>query len=107
MCRVHLHPVKAKFASILNGLGPPALSGEHRSTLNVSMILTPPARLTGSRPGSDPRQPPQLRRKGRITGIASHLNYVPNTTCHIEWGAGDYGTAIANITSREDRNRSR
>jgi hypothetical protein len=71
------------------------------------MILTPPAWLTGSRPGSDPRLPPQLRRNGRITSIASHLNHVPDTTCHIEWGTVDCGTAIANITGREGRNRSR
>ena len=71
------------------------------STANLSMILTPHAWLTGSRPGSDPRQPPQLRRKACITGVASHLSYVPDTTCHIEWGAGDYGTAIANLTTRE------
>jgi hypothetical protein len=30
MCRIHLHPAKAEFASILDGLGPPGLYGEHR-----------------------------------------------------------------------------
>src|ERR1700730_4582296 len=107
MCHLHLHPVKAIFTSILNGLGPPDCMASTAPTAKVSMILTPPAWLTGSRPGSDPRQPPQLRKRGRITGIASHLNCVPDTTCHIEWSAGDYGTAIADITGREGRSRSR
>jgi hypothetical protein len=107
MCRIHLQPVKARLASMLNGLGPPGLYDERRSDRQRVDDLDTARPLTGSRPDSEPRQPPKLRRQGRIMGIASHLNYVPDTTCHIEWGAGDYGTAIANITGREGRNRSR
>ena len=49
-------------------------------------------------PGGDPRPQPQQGRKGRITGFASHLNHVPDTTCHIDRGAAGFGTAIAYIT---------
>jgi hypothetical protein len=49
MCRFRLHPLKTKFASILNGLGPPDCMASTALTPNVSMILTQPAWLTGSR----------------------------------------------------------
>src|SRR5882757_8333296 len=73
------------------------------SSANVSMILTLPAESTDSRPGSGPRQPSLQGLKPCITGIASHLNHVPDTTCHIDRGAAGSGTAIANITTREGR----
>jgi len=53
--------LKAKFDSILNGLGSSGLYGEHRSGRQCVEDLDT-ARLVGrSRPGSDPRQAPQLR----------------------------------------------
>jgi hypothetical protein len=42
--------------------------------------------------------------KPRITGIASHLNHVPDTTCHIKGAGAGSGTAIAYITTRQGRN---
>jgi hypothetical protein len=49
-------------------------------------------------PDRAPRPKPRQGRKGRITGIASHLNHVPDTTCHVEAVIAGSGTAIAYIT---------
>jgi hypothetical protein len=46
-------------------------------TAKVSMILTPPAWLTGSRPDSDPRQPPQLQQKRPHNGHCVTLELRP------------------------------
>ena len=67
------------------------------------MILTPPDAGTDSESGDQPRECAPQGVKGRITGIASHLNHVPDTTCHIGRGAQGFGTAIAITTIRSGR----
>src|SRR6266404_386469 len=53
-------PARANFESTLSGLGPSGLYGEHRSGRQCVDDLDT-ARLVGrSKPGSDPRQAPQL-----------------------------------------------
>src|SRR4051812_31211108 len=69
------------------------------------MILTPPARLTDSEPGGEPQKHPRQGLKPCISRTASHLNHVPDTTCHIEGGAAGSGTAIAITTSRSEPKR--
>ena len=71
---------------------------------NVSMILTAAARRADSEPSADPRKQPQQGPKGRISGTASHLNHVPDATCHIGGTAAGSGTAIATTTGRSGRN---
>jgi hypothetical protein len=39
-------------------------------------------------------------RKLLITGTASHLNHVADTTCHIGGGAATAGMGVAYITSK-------
>ena len=70
----------------------------------MSMILTAPAWLTDSEPGGNPRMHPRQGQKPCISGTASHLNHVPDTTCHIGGGAAGSGTAIAITTATSGRN---
>jgi hypothetical protein len=77
MCRVHLHPAKFKFVSVLNGLGGRDCMAGAAATANVSMILTPLGGLTCSRAGSDPRQPPQLQQKAVHNGRCVTLELRP------------------------------
>ena len=78
-------------------------TGSTAPSANVSRILTPPRLGTDSEQGGEPCRCAARGVKGRITGIASHLNHVPDTTCHIGRGDGGSGTAIAITTSRSGR----
>jgi hypothetical protein len=77
MCRIHLQPVKARLASMLNGLGPPGLYDERRSDRQRVDDLDTARPLTGSRPDSDSRRPPQLRRKRAHNGHCVTLELRP------------------------------
>jgi hypothetical protein len=57
-CRVRLHTGQKQIHQHIEWLGPVGTVASSVPTANVSMILTLPAWVTDSEPGSDPRQTP-------------------------------------------------
>ena len=81
-------PANPKFDCAFNDLS--CASGRAAapaSSANASMILTTacPAAVAATRTAR-PADAPAAGRNRRITGTASHLNHVPDTTCHIGRG---------------------
>jgi hypothetical protein len=75
--------------------------GNHnRSTANTSTILTGHGQRRGRRARFMPFRAPQHGAKLLITGTASHLNHVPDTTCHIDGRDGPAGMRVAYITGK-------
>src|SRR5580704_12626770 len=72
----------------------------NRSTANTSTILTAHCRNRRAVAPFDPVRPASRRRKLLITGTASHLNHVPDTTCHIGGRPGPAGMRVAYITGK-------
>jgi hypothetical protein len=72
----------------------------NRPPANTSTILTAHCRNRCTVPGFEPVRPARRWRKLLITGIASHLNHVPDTTCHIGGLPGAAGTRVAYITGK-------
>jgi hypothetical protein len=72
----------------------------NRPTANTSTILTAHCRNRRAVPPFEPVRPAPRRRKLLITGIASHLNHVPDTTCHIGGRPGPAGMRVAYITGK-------
>lgn len=72
----------------------------NRSTANTSTILTAHCRNRRAVSSFEPVRPASRRRKLRITGTASHLNHVPDTTCHIGGRPGPAGMRVAYITGK-------
>jgi hypothetical protein len=72
----------------------------NRSTANTSTILTAHCRNRRAVAPFGPVRPASRRRKLLITGTASHLNHVPDTTCHIGGRPGPAGMRVAYITGK-------
>jgi len=72
----------------------------NRSTANTSTILTAHCRNRRAVPPFEPVRPAFRRRKLLITGTASHLNHVPDTTCRIGGRPGPAGMRVAYITGK-------
>ncbi len=70
---------------------------------NASTILTGRYRHTRERGPSHRLGASQPGAKLLITGIASHLNHVADTTCHIGGVPAAAGMGVASITSRRAR----
>jgi hypothetical protein len=72
----------------------------NRPTANTSTILTAHCRNRRVVPRFEFVRPARRWRKLLITGIASHLNHVPDTTCHIGGLPGAAGMRVAYITGK-------
>lgn len=72
----------------------------NRSTANTSMILTARRGRRGALPHVDPFRRAPRTRNHLITGTASHLNHVPDATCHIGGRRGPAGMRVAYITGK-------
>jgi hypothetical protein len=72
----------------------------NRPTANPSMILTARCRNRRATSCFEPFRPAPRRRKLLITGTASHLNHVPDTTCHIGGLIEPAGMRVAYITGK-------
>jgi hypothetical protein len=72
----------------------------NRSTANTSTILTAHCRDRCAAPPFESVRPASRRRKLLITGTTSHLNHVPDTTCHIGGRPRPAGMRVAYITGK-------
>jgi hypothetical protein len=70
------------------------------------MILTDHVDVTASGGLLDHLEGSQPRAKLLITGIASHLNHVADTTCHIGDALEAAGMSVAYITTRRAATRA-
>jgi hypothetical protein len=80
---------------------PHTVRNQRSATSITSMILTVRPPTIGSRQAPGTFEAPRGSGKPLITGIASHLNHVPVTTCHIEDRRALAGMRVAYITPKQ------
>jgi hypothetical protein len=80
---------------------PHTVRNQRSATSITSMILTVRPPTIGSRQAPGTFEAPRGSGKPLITGIASHLNHVPVTTCHIEDRRAPAGMRVAYITPKQ------